>query len=248
MNKEVLEALAVPFDEDTIEYKVQAVSKDGQRAMAVAYVDARTVAERLDEATGGDWEFTFEVLSILPESVAIKGSLTVCGVTRQDVGEYQQEGGSMEMFKAAVSDALKRSAVLFGLGRDLYRQERQWVPYDKEKKVFKEEPRQKASTPKPSRTQKAGPYDELLDSLNNAFGAKKTLQEVFTEIHGAKKTEDETKAAIALWFFKRGMEVYSKGNEYDEQKVFAFIKEQVTDDSAASLPARAAALKKYFEG
>src|SRR6201988_2346453 len=42
--------------------------------------------------------------------------------------------------KAAFSDALKRAAVKFGIGRYLYRLQAQWVDYDTAKRTF-------ASTP-----------------------------------------------------------------------------------------------------
>jgi hypothetical protein len=61
--------------------------------------------------------------------VEVKCRLTVLGVSKEDVGE----GDSL---KAAFSDALKRAAVKFGVGRYLYRLEKQWVDYDPEKGRF----------------------------------------------------------------------------------------------------------------
>src|SRR5262249_47494129 len=51
----------------------------------------------------------------------------------------QPDGG--DRLKAAFSDALKRAAVKFGIGRYLYRLPRQWCDYDQIKKQF-------AATPK----------------------------------------------------------------------------------------------------
>jgi len=53
----------------------------------------------------------------------VKCRLTVLGVTKEDVGE----GGTL---KAAFSDALKRAAVKFGVGRHLYEMEKVWVDLD----------------------------------------------------------------------------------------------------------------------
>ena len=125
IDQAILNQLARPFGEDQVSWKPQATTQDKKRALAVAYIDARLVAERLDEAAGGDWEFDWEEA----RDHHVKGILTVCGTTRCDVGE---EGNPPlgNTLKAAVSDSLKRCAVLFGVGRYLYRVPAQWVDYD----------------------------------------------------------------------------------------------------------------------
>jgi len=127
--KEILETLSRPFDPEDVEIKVQAVNKDRTRAQVVAYVDARTVLDRLDEAVGPEgWNDTYEVLTNGTDSdgrrlVEVKCVLTVLGVSKEDVGE----GDSL---KAAFSDALKRAAVKFGIGRYLYRLPKVWADLD----------------------------------------------------------------------------------------------------------------------
>lgn len=130
--KAVFEALRAPFPEEVIDVKVQAVSKDGRRGQVVAYVDARAVMNRLDEVVGPEgWHDTYEVLADreVPgrngeeRLVEVKCRLTVLGVTKEDVGEG-------DTLKAAFSDALKRAAVKFGVGRHLYEMEKVWVDLD----------------------------------------------------------------------------------------------------------------------
>lgn len=58
----------------------------------------------------------------------VKGRLTVLGVTREDIGEAGE--GNLGTLKAASSDALKRCAVQFGIGRYLYDLPKQWVDWD----------------------------------------------------------------------------------------------------------------------
>jgi hypothetical protein len=129
LDKEILEILSRPFDPKDVEVKVQAVSKDRTRAQVVAYVDARTVLDRLDEAVGpGGWSDTYDVLTNSTDDrgqrlVEVKCTLTVLGVSKEDVGE----GDSL---KAAFSDALKRAAVKFGVGRYLYRLPKMWADID----------------------------------------------------------------------------------------------------------------------
>jgi len=136
LSKEALEILSRPFDPKEVEVKVQVVSKDRTKGQVVAYVDARTVLDRLDEAVGPTgWSDTYDVLTngtnaLTKETVEevsrlveVKCTLTVLGISKEDVGE----GDSL---KAAFSDALKRAAVKFGVGRYLYRLPKVWVDLD----------------------------------------------------------------------------------------------------------------------
>ena len=133
--REVLEALGAPFPEDEIEFLPRAQS--GGKALGLPYIDARSVMRRLDAVVGpSNWSFDFDMLS--PDGKMIKGRLTVLGVTKCDAGEGSQED---EVLKSAVSDALKRCAVHFGIGRYLYYLPRVWAPYDAQKRRFTEQPR-----------------------------------------------------------------------------------------------------------
>lgn len=132
LTKEVRDALSAPIPVDEIGFKPQVTTDDS--ALMVAYVDARWVAERLDDATDGDWHFTWDDLGLHGDNLVIKATLTVCGMIRQDVGEYKIEGSYIDPYKSAVSDALKRAAVLFGVGRELYRMQSHWIKWDKQRK------------------------------------------------------------------------------------------------------------------
>jgi hypothetical protein len=133
--REVLEALGAPFPDDEIEFLPRAQS--GGKALGLPYIDARSVMRRLDAVVGpSNWSFDFDMLS--PDGKMIKGRLTVLGVTKCDAGEGSQED---EVLKSAVSDALKRCAVHFGIGRYLYYLPRVWAPYDVQKRRFTEQPR-----------------------------------------------------------------------------------------------------------
>src|SRR6266550_2442895 len=130
--REIQYALAAPFPDDEVEFLPRATTNG--RALALAHIDARSVMRRLDAVVGpGAWSFDFEVLS--PECKKIKGRLTVLGVTKCDAGEA---GSEDEPLKAAVSDALKRCAVHFGVGRYLYYLPQLWVDYDQNRRRFTE--------------------------------------------------------------------------------------------------------------
>jgi hypothetical protein len=103
--------LAEPFDASDIQ------QRPGRGGMTFDYVDARAVAQRLDDVvTPTGWEFT---CSVIPGSDIVKGRLVIDGIAREDHG-YPNSDSDDEPIKSATSDALKRCAVLFGIGRHLY--------------------------------------------------------------------------------------------------------------------------------
>jgi len=112
-SEEIQQKLLAPFPDEMIEVR------EGK----FFYVDARAVQSRLDEVVGpANWSFDYSVLHAEQGGVGIKGCLTVLGVTKCDAGEHWRasDRDKIEVFKAAVSDALKRAAVHFGVGRYLY--------------------------------------------------------------------------------------------------------------------------------
>ncbi|MFN3652366.1 MAG: Rad52/Rad22 family DNA repair protein [Armatimonadota bacterium] len=135
LTREVMEALGAPFPEDEIDFLPRATS--GGKALGLPYIDARDVMRRLDAVVGpGNWSYDFELVA--PDGKFVKGKLTVCGVTKCDAGEASTED---EVLKSAVSDALKRCAVHFGIGRYLYYLPKVWAPFDSQRRQFTERPR-----------------------------------------------------------------------------------------------------------
>jgi hypothetical protein len=127
------EALARPFDPNEVHWKPQTVS--GNRALVVAFVDARLIQDRLDEVVGVmGWQDHYEPL---PDgSVVCRLQIRVGEewITKEDVGGQSEQPDEGDRRKAAFSDALKRAAVKFGIGRYLYRLKAQWVDYDPQKR------------------------------------------------------------------------------------------------------------------
>jgi len=140
LDHETLARLSEPFRPDQVRWKPQVISET-VNALAVAYVDPRVVSERLDQVVGGDWSFHWEPLGVQGDRLVVKSSLTVMGVTREDVGEYVlSDREQADPWKSAVSDGLKRAAVHFGVGRYLYWLEAIWCAYDRRKHEFIDEP------------------------------------------------------------------------------------------------------------
>jgi hypothetical protein len=134
-NSDLAALLAAPFPESQVRWKPQAIS--GNRALAVAYVSARAIMERLDRVLGlGGWRDEYQ---FSPDgNVHCRLSIKVDGewVTREDVGAPSEQPDEGDRLKAAVSDSLKRAAVKFGLARYLYGLPRVWADYDPQKKRF----------------------------------------------------------------------------------------------------------------
>jgi hypothetical protein len=59
--REISAALAAPFEASEVKFKPQAVK--GNRCLAMAYVSARTVMDRLDDVLGvGEWQDSYDLL------------------------------------------------------------------------------------------------------------------------------------------------------------------------------------------
>jgi len=132
-------ALSGPFDPSEVKFKPQIVKNN--RALAIAYVDVRLVEDRLDEVLGVEnWQDDYEILT--DGSVACRLRVFLGGqwVTKMDVGSPSEQPDGGDRMKAAFSDALKRAAVKFGIGRYLYRLPHQWVEYDPAKKQIVQPP------------------------------------------------------------------------------------------------------------
>jgi hypothetical protein len=123
--------LAAPFA--NVQWRIAKKKKDNEhRGEAVCYIDARDVMDRLDDVFGDDgWSFDWSPISMGKDQDGeyvrtAKGTISVMGVTRSDIGE----AGNYEKSKGAVSDSLKRAAVHFGIARYLYEMPSQWVDLD----------------------------------------------------------------------------------------------------------------------
>ena len=118
-----LDELKKPFDPRLISWRVGATSADKKSGIALAYLDARDVMERLDEVCGvGGWQSTH------PHA----NGKTSCRIGIKIGGEWVwKENGAgdsqVEAEKGAFSDSFKRAAVLWGVGRYLYDVANTWV-------------------------------------------------------------------------------------------------------------------------
>lgn len=132
---QIAEALAAPFEVYEVRWKPGAVS--GTRALAMPYVDARVVMDRLDEVCGIDgWSDSYEFLPDGNVVCTLRVRIVGEWISKMDVGGPSEQPDPGDRLKAAVSDALKRAAVKVGIGRYLYRAPAQWADFDPKTKRF----------------------------------------------------------------------------------------------------------------
>ncbi len=116
-------------------WRVQSFSKNKPQAQCVAYIDARDVMDLLDEVVGGEnWQDDYKLIDgKLLAGIGIK----VGGewVWKWDTGTES----NMEAEKGQMSDAFKRSAVKWGIGRFLYEKDIVYIDAN-EKKADKNYP------------------------------------------------------------------------------------------------------------
>jgi hypothetical protein len=126
-------ALAMPFEPREVKFKPQMVKNN--RCLAMAYIDARLIQDRLDEVLGVEnWEDAYKILADGSVMCRLRCKLGDRWITKTDVGSPSEQPDVGDRLKAAFSDALKRAAVKFGIGRYLYRLPASWVDYDPVKK------------------------------------------------------------------------------------------------------------------
>lgn len=140
--QDMFDALCEPFSTDEIEWRVGPTNKSrnggdaATKGVALAYIDARTVMDRLDSVCGMDgWQCNY--------TAGVNGSI-VCNIGVRMAGNWvwKADGAGatdMEAEKGALSDAFKRAAVRFGIGRYLYELDSPWVELEGGKFIKKTE-------------------------------------------------------------------------------------------------------------
>jgi hypothetical protein len=124
--QDLFDALCTPFAAEEIDWRVGSTTGDKSKGMALAYMDARAVMDRLDGVCGPDgWQCNY----------LVTGPLAVCNIGVRMPGPngewiWKADGAGatdVEGEKGMLSDALKRAAVRWGVGRYLYEMKSPWV-------------------------------------------------------------------------------------------------------------------------
>jgi hypothetical protein len=132
-DQELFEALSAPFPAAYVDWRIGPTNKNknggkASKGQPLIYIDARTVMDRLDTTCGMEgWQCNY--------SAGTNGSV-VCNLgIRSIAGDWiwKADGAGhtdMEAEKGMLSDAFKRAAVRFGIGRYLYDIKCGWIDLD----------------------------------------------------------------------------------------------------------------------
>ena len=130
----LFEQLSTPFPVDRVSWRVGSMNKEKTKCIPLAYIDARDVMDRLDQVVGpNNWQNKYTHTS----------DKTVCDIALRIEGEWvwKADGAGdsdIEAEKGALSDAFKRAAVRWGIGRYLYDVKTPWVAVEDGKRLSKE--------------------------------------------------------------------------------------------------------------
>lgn len=141
------EALGKPFAAKDVSWRLQYVDKDKLQGFAVPYLDARAISERLDSVVSQlRWKDSYT-----PWHSVDKKSSQLCTIFIYDdelkewIGKTDgAENSDIEPVKGGLSDAFKRAAVKWNIGRYMYSFEAVWVKAQKRGGSYVVDPVEKA--------------------------------------------------------------------------------------------------------
>ncbi|MEQ9634640.1 MAG: Rad52/Rad22 family DNA repair protein [Devosia marina] len=193
MPVDLMTALAAPFPPNEIEWRVGSTKQDKSAGLALAYLTARHVMDRLDETVGPtNWQDRYE----------FHGSRTVCYLSIRIDGEWitKADGAGdsdVEAEKGAISDALKRAAVKFGIGRYLYDLGNTWVDIEPAGRSFRIKNDQYHKLEKALRAlDNDGLVPERAPRVRTVAEEKKRYEEMQAEMH---QISADGSAALKRW-------------------------------------------------
>jgi hypothetical protein len=194
----IFERLAEPFPHDVVEWRADQIAASGKSAMALCYIDARSVMARLDEVVGPqNWQDRYRE----------EGGRIICTLSLRIEGEWiaKEDGAGDTNFegeKGAVSGALKRCAVKWGIGRYLYDIDALWAACEPRMRNGEMVKNQKG---KPVFQNWTDAGQRMLDeALRRAPGPRQTgrpfsVDKTIEQFRAAKTIDELAKAYTAHW-------------------------------------------------
>ena len=122
--KQIMAKLAEPFLPEEIEWRVGVTNKDKTKGLPLAYITNRAIQNRLDEVFGCfGWRNEYREWKVNAQICGLSVRYNDEWITKWDGAD----DSNMEAVKGGLSDAMKRAAVQWGIGRYLYSLENEWV-------------------------------------------------------------------------------------------------------------------------
>lgn len=121
--EQIHQELSEPFSHEDVEWKIQTVSKDKSRGLAVAYVTARAIQNRLDAVVGAqNWKPVFRQWHTVTDRDGNPIPSQLCTIQIFDDERHEwlektdgAENTDYEPVKGGLSDAMKRAASQWGI-------------------------------------------------------------------------------------------------------------------------------------
>ena len=227
--------LTAPFSPDDVHWRVGATTGDKSKGMALAYIDARAVMERLDAVCHpSGWQCRY------PHA----NGKTVCEIGicvapahngAEPIWIWKADGAGdtdHEAEKGALSDAFKRAAVRWGIGRYLYDLPSPWIAIEQYGKSYKikesEHPKLRAlliqggGSAGPKRKEEAAgtpPADSPPPALSSWYASAISAIRAAREVSDLVQWRDANKAALQKLESKYRAQYDTLMAEYDRAKV-----------------------------
>lgn len=137
------EEFGKPFPASDVSWRLQYVNEQKMQGIAVPYLDARAVADRLDEVVGQNrWKDSYTPWHECVTGKKTKSSqLCTISIYDDELGQWIEktdgaEDSDIEAVKGGLSDAFKRAAVKWNIGRYLYSFNSVWVNVEARKESY----------------------------------------------------------------------------------------------------------------
>lgn len=174
------EQLEKPFLDNELEFRVGATNSDKTKGLALAYIQARAIQNRLDEVVGiENWRVSYKEIN--------GGFLAKLELKINNEWIAKEDGANVtdyEAIKGGISSAFKRAASVWGIGRYLYEIESQWLPIEQKGKayIFKETPKLNNKDQENNSNNNTS-KEERAKNIELTFGKYKgkTLGDIFNE-------------------------------------------------------------------
>lgn len=131
MTEQQAKLLEAPFEANEIDWRVIITKRDKTQGQVAAYVDSRAIQRRLDSVLGrNNWQNKFN--PVPGDSKATTSYVCEISIYYADRKEWITKsdgagGTDIEPVKGGLSNAFKRAASMWGIGRYLYELTGAWV-------------------------------------------------------------------------------------------------------------------------
>lgn len=189
----LLDQLKNPFNPKQLKWRVGATNKEKTKGIALAYIDSRDVMKRLDDVCGPDrWQ----------SRLSRTGDGFTCEIGIKFNDEWVWKANSagdtkVEPIKGGASDAFKRAAAVWGVGRYLYYLPNVWVNLDDYKKL-KEIP----ELPDWAKTKNVENWEDIAELESDLQGAD-----------GTDVPFNDTEHSVSPEKLKKIVQEYKDGND-----------------------------------